>query len=72
MVTTSFGALGRKNPEKKGLATGGLVCSIIGLVLCLALYIAWKGVVYMSKDLKGKELGVGITQQKMGYILQGL
>lgn len=35
-----FGALGRKNPEKNGLATGGLVCSIIGLVLCLALYIA--------------------------------
>lgn len=35
-----LGALGRKNPEKKGIATGGLVCSIIGLVLCLLLYIA--------------------------------
>lgn len=35
-----LGALGRKNPEKKGISTAGLVCSIIGLVLCLILYIA--------------------------------
>lgn len=35
-----LGALGRKNAEKKGLATAGLVCSIIGLVLCLILYLA--------------------------------
>lgn len=35
-----LGALGRKNPEKKGLATAGLVLSIIGLVLGLLLYIA--------------------------------
>ena len=35
-----LGALGRKDPEKKGLATAGLVCSIIGLVLCLLLYLA--------------------------------
>lgn len=35
-----LGALGRKNIEKKGLATAGLVCSIIGCVLCLALFIA--------------------------------
>ena len=36
-----LGALGRKsNPEKAGLATAGLVCSIIGTVLCLILYIA--------------------------------
>ena len=35
-----LGALGRKNPEAKGLATAGLVCSIIGLILCLILYIA--------------------------------
>jgi len=35
-----LGALAKKNPEQKGIATGGLVCSIIGLVLCLALYIA--------------------------------
>lgn len=35
-----LGALGRKNVEKKGIATAGLVCSIIGLVLCLIFYIA--------------------------------
>lgn len=35
-----LGALGRKNPENKGISTAGLVCSIIGLVLCLILYIA--------------------------------
>ena len=34
-----LGALGRKNVEKKGIATAGLVCSIIGLVLCLIFYI---------------------------------
>jgi hypothetical protein len=35
-----LGALGRKDPEKQGLATAGLVLSIIGLVLSLILYIA--------------------------------
>ncbi len=35
-----LGALGKKDPEKKGIATAGLVLSIIGLVLCLILYIA--------------------------------
>ncbi len=35
-----LGALGRKNPEKQGIATAGLVCSIIGFVLCIILYIA--------------------------------
>lgn len=35
-----LGALGRKQSEKTGIATAGLVCSIIGLVLCLILYIA--------------------------------
>ena len=35
-----LGTLGKKDPEKKGIATAGLVLSIIGLVLCLILYIA--------------------------------
>jgi len=35
-----LGAVGRKNPEKAGVATGGLVCSVIGMVLCLITYIA--------------------------------
>ena len=38
-----LGAIGRKNPEHKGIATGGLVCSIIGLILSLILYIACIG-----------------------------
>ena len=40
IVGIILGTLGRKNPEKKGIATAGMVCSIIGLVLCLILYIA--------------------------------
>lgn len=37
-----LGALGKKNApdEKKGMATAGLVCSIIGTILCLIFYIA--------------------------------
>lgn len=40
VVGIVLGALGKKNPEKSGIATAGLVCSIIGLVLCLILYVA--------------------------------
>ncbi len=35
-----LGAVGRKNPEKSGISTAGLVCSIIGLILCLIFYLA--------------------------------
>ena len=35
-----FGAIGRKNPEKKGLATAGMVISIISASLGLLMYIA--------------------------------
>ena len=36
-----LGALGRKSdPEKAGLATAGMVCSIIGTILSLLFYIA--------------------------------
>lgn len=35
-----LGAQGRKNPEKQGIATAGLVCSIIGFVLCIVLFVA--------------------------------
>ena len=35
-----LGALGRKDPEKKGMATAGMVCSIIGFVLSIILYLA--------------------------------
>ena len=40
IVGIILGAIGRKNPEKSGLATAGLVCSIIGLILCLIFYLA--------------------------------
>lgn len=35
-----FGAMARKQPEKKGLATAGLVLSIIGGVLGIVMYLA--------------------------------
>lgn len=35
-----LGALARKDPEKKGMATAGLVCSIIGFVLSIILLVA--------------------------------
>lgn len=40
IVGIILGASGKKNPESKGIATAGLVLSIIGLILCLILYIA--------------------------------
>lgn len=40
IVGIILGAIARKNTENNGLATAGMVCSIIGLVLCLILYIA--------------------------------
>ena len=39
-----LGVLGRKDPEKKGMA-GGLVCSIIALVLGIIMWIACAAVV---------------------------
>lgn len=35
-----LGVLGKKDESKKGLATAGFVCSIIGTILCLLMYIA--------------------------------
>lgn len=42
IVGIILGAIARKNapPEKRGMATAGFVCSIIGTVLCLFMYIA--------------------------------
>lgn len=40
LIGTVLGALGRKDPEKAGLATAGMVCSIIGLTLSVILYLA--------------------------------
>lgn len=37
-----LGAIGRNtaSEDKRGLATGGMVCSIVGTVLCLLFYLA--------------------------------
>lgn len=35
-----LGAQGRKDESKKGLATAGVVCSVIGTILCFIFYIA--------------------------------
>ena len=40
VVGIVLGVLGRKNPEKKSLATAGMVCSIVGLVLSLLFTVA--------------------------------
>lgn len=40
VVGIILGALARKREERRGIATAGLVCSIIGLVLSAIFYIA--------------------------------
>lgn len=40
LIGIILGAQGRKNPEKKGIATAGLVCSIIGFILSILLFVA--------------------------------
>ncbi len=39
LIGIILGVQGRKDPDNRGLATGGLVCSIVGLVLCLIVYV---------------------------------
>lgn len=40
LIGIILGAAGKKDPEKKGIATAGMVCSIIGFILCIILYVA--------------------------------
>lgn len=40
LIGIILGAQGRKNPEQKGIATGGMVCSIIGFIFCIIFYVA--------------------------------
>ncbi|MBE5779638.1 MAG: hypothetical protein E7331_09965 [Clostridiales bacterium] len=40
LIGIILGVQGRKNPEKKGIATAGLVCSIIGFVLSIIFFVA--------------------------------
>lgn len=44
LIGIILGVAGRKNPEKHGLATGGMVCSIIGFIACIIVVIACAGV----------------------------
>lgn len=44
VVGVILGVLGKKDPERKGMATAGMVCSIIGIVLGLIFWIACMGV----------------------------
>lgn len=52
LVGIIMGASGRSNPETKGLATGGLVCSIIGFILCIAMYAVCAAVVGSVGNLR--------------------
>ncbi|NLD16656.1 MAG: DUF4190 domain-containing protein [Tissierellia bacterium] len=40
LIGVVLGAKGRKDIENRGMATAGLVCSIIGLILNLLFFIA--------------------------------
>ena len=40
LIGIILGAQGRKNPEKKGIATAGMVCSIIGFIICIIFFVA--------------------------------
>ena len=40
IIAVALGALGRKDPERKGMATAGLVTGILGLIFGLIIYIA--------------------------------
>lgn len=44
LIGIILGVSGRKQFTDRGLATAGMVCSIIGLVLCIAVVIACAGV----------------------------
>ncbi len=48
IVGVILGALGRRVPEKAGMATGGLVCSIIALVFCGIFFFACGGAALCS------------------------
>ena len=43
LIGIILGVAGKKDPEKKGIATAGMVCSIIGFILCILIYVACAG-----------------------------
>lgn len=44
LIGIILGVQGRKDPEKHSLATGGMVCSIIGFIACIIVVIACAGI----------------------------
>lgn len=56
LVGIILGAMARKDPAKKGTATAGLVCSIIGFILCIICYVACVACV-------GTLAGIGASMQ---------
>lgn len=40
IVGIVLGISARKDPMKRGVGTAGFVCSIVGTVLCLIMYVA--------------------------------
>lgn len=40
LIGIILGALGRRNPERAGIATAGLVCSIIGFIFSIIFFVA--------------------------------
>ncbi len=40
IVGLVLGVIARKSPENRGMATAGMVCSIISLAICTAAWIA--------------------------------
>lgn len=51
LIGVILGAMGRKVPEKAGIATGGMVCSIIALVLCGIWFFACGGTAMLAACL---------------------
>lgn len=45
IVGIILAVLGKKDPQRAGMATAGLICSIIGTILCLIFYVACVGCV---------------------------
>ena len=50
IVGIVLGVLGRKDPEKKGMATAGMVCSIVAVALCLITWLACAACVSAAKS----------------------
>lgn len=48
LIGIILGVQGKKIPEKAGVATGGMVCSIIGFILCIITFVACGGLLALG------------------------